>query len=256
MNFFEKTLTEKPAWWGSFLLSLIVSGGIFFAPSATQSSEKGGKTFNHSVEQIFVPNGFDDNDDIVVMVYGVYDMSCEEMVSHSFEIDESNSIIYLDSKKVIHANQQGCTENFEPFYKEYNLGTLPAAEYKVVARGEVPIVDTLKVQASQTDNKDVFNYPDMVEIRIALKPSGRASLYIDVPLQNSCQRLSTVSIQRRSPTFWEVYPIMGQEQRNDCEKGLLIQTKEVDLGEVPVDTHIFYIRTKQGESNFYFEALI
>ncbi len=256
MNFFKRTPAAKPVWWSSFFLSFFASVGVFFAPSATQSSVNTGKTTNHSVEEIFLPAGFDDNDDVVVMVYGVYDMSCEEMVSHSYEIDDSNNVIYLDSKKVVHEAKQDCTENFEPFYKEYNLGTLPAAEYKVVARGDSPVVDTLQVQASRIQDRDRFDYPEMVEIRIALKATGRASLYLDVPLENSCQRLQSVSVQRRSSNFWEVYPIMSQTQRGDCEKGLLIQTKEVDLGEIPIDTHIFYIRTKQGESNFYFEALI
>lgn len=83
------------------------------------------------VEKVFVPQGFDDNDNVEVIMHGHFPDSCYKTgpATVTEDIEAKQIKITVSSYRYSDTN---CMKMIVPFIQSVKLGTLPTAQYKVI----------------------------------------------------------------------------------------------------------------------------
>ena len=100
---------------------------------------------NAPIDQIFVPQGFDDNDTVEVILHGHFSDSCNKIGPALGSVDEASSTVVVGARAFSY-NGNECIPMSIPFVQSVKLGQLKAGTYQVQLRGfESTVSKTLTV---------------------------------------------------------------------------------------------------------------
>lgn len=132
------------------------------------------------VSKIYVPTGFDDNDDVQVFVYGNFPNSCFQLGSIHINRDESARRFVIDIKATYLPDAGFCVQILKPYVTAIKLGTLPQGVYQLVVNPEVgDIRRTISIGKSVSGSTDDFFYADVVFADIEDGSGGSQLLVIE-----------------------------------------------------------------------------
>lgn len=110
-----------------------------------------------TIEQVFIPQGFDDNDNVQIVVEGFLPSTCQRVsgtsVKKESEYEISVDVSYGETNKV-------CLPVTIPFYRVVDLGTLKSGVYPVRV-GDQKMYHELKVGKSTSGQKDEILYANV-----------------------------------------------------------------------------------------------
>ncbi len=173
------------------------------------------------VDTIFIPNGFDNNDRVEVILHGDFQNSCSRIGSTSFEFDENSNLITVDAKYLQYGEPDGttqyCAQVMLPFIESVNLGVLKAGTYQVQYKGHPDVSAPLVVTRAQTESPDDYLYAPAENAWIeTAADTGRQSLVLQgqYPLWfYGCQVMKEVRVEKQG-NILVVLPIT--EIVSDC----------------------------------------
>lgn len=108
------------------------------------------------VEKIFVPQGFDDNDKVEVIVHGHFTSSCYKMGPVNATVNKETKVVSVRAEAYYYPGAV-CMQMMVPFIKSVELtSSLPAGTYKVEAlnRPETPSASLLVVHTTRPEADD------------------------------------------------------------------------------------------------------
>jgi len=162
------------------------------------------------VQKVFVPLGFDNNDNVEVVVHGHFSNSC-------YKVGPSNATVDTDAKTVtIQAQafeypQAICAQMQVPFTVEVKIGLLKEGEYRVLVAGSPDLVtDPLIVGAATTSNPDDYIYAPVHQASIVKDAQGVDHLQIEgvYPYMFiGCMKISEVRVSQAPGQVIVVQPI-------------------------------------------------
>lgn len=142
-------------------LAILASSSI--ASMATASNER---LIPSPVEKLFVPTGFDDNDNAEVVLHGHYTSSCYKTGPTDLTIDVERKVIKVMPQSYEYTNTI-CAAIMVPFIQTIKLGTLPVGLYSVeVANVSGVETKSLFVKPRVTDSPDDFIYASADEAHL------------------------------------------------------------------------------------------
>jgi hypothetical protein len=194
-----------------FLMSSVLLVGSLVA--GADESPRNGQLVTVATEEIFVPLGFDDNDEIMVVVDGFLPSSCYRLTRPEVAIDEATHQITVSA--VARYYDAPCVQSLIPFSQEVPVGILPQGEFTVKsAAGDV--TRSLMVKEATSAGPDDFLYAPVERVTIDKDPdTGGLAARIEGRFTNSCMQWQEAMVSANDRTI-VVQPIMSLTDGNEC----------------------------------------
>ena len=222
-----------------------VISGLVAALAAITTTAQASTIRSIQVEQLFVPQGYDDNDEIVLLVSGHFESTCEQVMDPVVTIDHDARTIHVDAREIV--LDGSCISLSVPYATEFHVGSLRQGEYKVVA-GQ--LTKSLQVEQASlagvgTDN---FLYAPVASATVKLDASSngyKATLRGTMP--SNCLEFKDLQVLNQGEVI-VILPIIEQVIPQ-CDPVATAFTKEVALpAALTPGAHLLHVRSMNGQA--------
>ena len=197
-----------------------------------------------SSQEVFVPKGFDDNDQVVVVLDGYLPNSCYQLDSVSQSIDVATKTITLQQMARVYPGQ--CLMALVPFTTEVKLGILSNGQYKIATnRGNFEV--SLNVAAATNAGPDDHLYAPVEHAWIQKAQDGSLSAVLEGRFTNTCMAFDEVQVIYSGKAI-EVLPIMKMDDRPDCAEQQVPYQKVQALSYLLPGRYLLHVRSLNGQA--------
>ena len=188
-------------------LSVVGFSSLFSVAMASNSA-----VISSPIEKMYIPMGYDDNDNIEIVLAGNFRNSCYKVTNSDFKIDQSNKTITLFPKSIEY-NNSICAQMIVPFLQTLKIGTLEVGTYKVLIGSSQSIASQeLIVSARHTEAPDDYIYAPVDDASLDFtNPSGEQSISVsgNYPLTFvGCAMMNQIKLNQSPGNVLVVMPIM------------------------------------------------
>jgi hypothetical protein len=171
-------------------------------------------------ESVFTPSGFDDNDNVQIVIDGNLPNTCYRAGPTDISIDAQNKVIRIVDKAYLYQGGY-CLMTLVPYTKTLSLGVLAAGKYRIEFEdtdGEVFRRGLIRIAASKDPGPDSELYAPIAEAFLE-SPSDRKKrvLIMRGYFSNTCLEMGEVKAIRNEPDVIEVMPLMKEVSGPDCK---------------------------------------
>jgi hypothetical protein len=196
------------------------------------------------VDHLFVPNGFDNNDNVEMVVTGKFPTNCysrnkvETKVSGEI-VDVTVSALFNDGR--------ACELSNVPFSENITVGTLQGGKYKVRVNGKE--MGALKVDEARSDSVDDHIYAQVDYVELGFTGGLTGSAFLIGKKTMDCVELDHVEYVSNGSDTLAVLPIMKKVSNvcNEVTSYLEIPIK-YDLNRFNFKQTLLFVRTLDGKS--------
>jgi hypothetical protein len=228
------------------ILSVIMSAGLCFNAYAILPD-----VVEAPIDHIFIPNGFDNNDHIEVIITGKFPNPC--YTRNKYEVKIVNDVIEIDvtSLSMDDPAYTKCEPLKIPFTEVVNIGSLQGGDYKVIVNkgGEHEKKDTISIGTASSESVDdnIYAMVDYVETGFTGGASGDAVLIAQSP--SPCLVLDRVEYLSNSKDTLSVLPIMKRVSSNCPEQRQRLEIPiKFDSSRFSFEKVLLFVRTIEGRS--------
>lgn len=234
---------------GTAALSLMMMQGIAQA-NETKTTPK---EIPSPVTKIFVPEGFDDNDNAEIILKGEFPNSCYHVGRTGVNVDQAKMLITVWGTAYEYAGSNDCLEVVTPFIQEVSAGILKKGAYKVVFQYDKNITADLNVSARTTESPEDYLYAPVVNARLNIDTNGKQSLTLEgnYPYMFiGCMRMREVRTNLSNSDVLVVQPITEIVNDDECftqpsDKAFSITT---GLAEPFTKEGLIHVRVLNGDA--------
>lgn len=200
---------------------------------------------NVDVKTLFVPVGFDDNDEIVVVADGYLQSSCLRLTTPLVlpDLQTKKIIVQPRAKRV----EGECKWDFRvPFTQVITLSSaLPKGSYTVRTE-DGKVTEQLGVVEASVGSVDNFMYAPIDKVRVRVNEEGKFEAIVEGRFPDTCFRVSELKLFNSGKTL-ELLPIMDRQER-DCEaRETAFKAKKV-LPDLSPGRYLIHVRSLNGQS--------
>lgn len=128
------------------------------------------------VSKVFIPAGFDDNDNVQAVIQGYFPSSCYRVGTSSVTVDQQTNTVAIQAHAYRYQGQL-CLQALTPFIQEVKIGFLRQGKYRVIVNGDDQTAVNLTIGRSLTSSPDDHLYAP-VEIADLISDPSRGSQYL------------------------------------------------------------------------------
>jgi hypothetical protein len=195
-------------------------------------------------EAFYVPQGFDDNDNVQVVAEGHFPDSCYRLGEVLYSVDKPTRTVHVQA--TAYKVEGLCAQITVPFSRVINLGRLDHVSYQVVDLVDKNTKEQFSVLPAKTDSIDDFFYAP-VQQAIAESDGHKGTLTLTGVFNNSCLEFKEVRIEKQ-PKVVVVQPIAVLNQTMPCHDGQFPFKKEVPLANNIGGHFLLHVRTMSGNA--------
>jgi hypothetical protein len=197
-----------------------------------------------SVERLYVPVGFDDNDEIQVVVEGKFPDTCYRVAFNEVDVDAATNVVRV--RQWARKFPGICLPVILPFTAEARVGQLPRGEYSVQANGVD--AEQLAVSFGVRPGPDEFLYAPIERARVEAKADGTLRGIIEGRFTNTCMKLDETRVIDSGKTI-EILPIIEMVDRDDCTAAEVPFSWTFDLpGSAGEARRLMHVRSLNGKA--------
>lgn len=206
------------------------------------------------IEKIYVPTGFDDNDNVEIVLKGTFANNCYRTGESNAVVNKETKEISIQASSYFYSSQPFCLEVLTNFLQPVKVGILEAGDYTVKFNGDTDMQTNFTVGKRKTEAADDYLYANVENAYIKVDyNTGKQSLVIKGHHPhwfNGCQVITEVRTYRDPVDVIVVLPITEIRQGPACEA----QTEDRAFERmVPVDSPfesegMIHVRTLNGNS--------
>ncbi|MBI3018746.1 MAG: hypothetical protein HYY61_02495 [Deltaproteobacteria bacterium] len=216
---------------------------IVWSASGFATDPQGPRLLEVGVSDVFVPQGFDDNDNSQVVVEGYFPNTCYKLGPVKIEKEE-NRIKITPQAYFYHGP---CLQVMVHYTQEINLGILKAGKYKLDIPSDCPEgTPTLFVAHSTNPGPDDYLYAPIESARVLSKETPTVRLH--GVFSNSCMSLDRVAVHLESNRVVAILPIAKFENTELCLNVLKPFHKDVRIEEPLNGRTLLHIRSLNGNA--------
>lgn len=201
------------------------------------------------VDHLFVPSGFDNNDNVEVVVTGKFPNPCYSR--NKVEVDVKDDTILIDVTSLSKESKSMCDDLKVPFSETVTIGNLQAGDYKIIVNQGTAnqLTGKLDVAVSSSNSVDDHLYAkiDYVELGFTGGLSGDA-LLVGASV-SPCLALDRVEYLSNNQDTLSILPIM-KKTGQDCPEQLTKISIPVkfDPNKIPSEKILLFVRSIDGKS--------
>ncbi len=144
------------------LTGLIGCSALLFAGISMAANQPAVENAAKYVDKVFVPMGFDSNDNVEVIISGHLRDTCYRAGQAKYTIDEEKKTVYLEATVFNYTRADVvCLEVMTPFMFKVGVGILNSGKYKIVLKTPNPTqqkIEMLEVSESTSSQPDDYLY--------------------------------------------------------------------------------------------------
>lgn len=223
--------------------------------SGSASAQQGGPARELSdlvqVEAVdlFVPNGFDSDDEVVVVIDGYLPNSCYRLTRPELTVDRQKNEIRIS--QMARKYPGPCLVPLVPFTNIVQIGALEPGSYRV-STNKGMLVTTLAVAEDTSDGSygpDNFLYAPVDSVSVALNSNGNYEARLAGRFTNDCMEFEDVRIIHKGRVI-ELLPILKDSAAGEsCQPVEKSFTKRVTLpAELLAGRNLVHVRSLNGAS--------
>lgn len=226
---------------GKFFMALCLGLSVLSVPFASADVES--RLVDVKIQNLFVPYGYDDNDEVVVILDGYLPDTCFKLATTEVTQDAGKIIITQKAREY----SGNCFDVTVPFTTTVKLGVLAKGDYAVsVNRGTLS--EQLGVKEATKAGPDDYLYAPVEAARVE-----GGSAVLQGRFTNNCLKLDSVKLSHTGKTV-QVLPIMSlltaTQAGHACETGEFNFSHSVRLQDLKLDSgrHLLHVRSLDGQS--------
>lgn len=174
------------------IISLIIIISNFAGASTWEGQPD---TIDYMPSAVYIPQGFDDNDNVQVVLEGVFPNNCFKTGPTEVKVDEDKKLIYVKNQ-VYYYKEAMCIQMRVPYEKVVDVGLIPKGGYKVVFTSgpETKVgFGRIGIEKATTKSPDNFLYAAVNNVDVTVDPQDRSTLvHLTGEFPNACMELKEV----------------------------------------------------------------
>jgi len=195
--------------------------------------------------EVFVPNGFDDNDEVVVVVDGWLPDGCYRLVKPETIIDHETQTISVTP--MARWWDIPCIEMLIPYNFEVRVGVLPYGEYKVKINKALDITENLDILEATNSGPDEHLYAPVEDAAVVKAEDGKQMGKISGRFTNSCMTLKNVDFTSNGKTVVVLPMAELKDADTECALGIFPFEKKFALPtDLSTGRHLMHVRSLNG----------
>ncbi len=203
------------------------------------------------VDHLFVPKGFDNNDNVEVVVSGKFPNPCFIKNKIDVIVKDEKIVITVTAIKREDSTSELCEPMIVPFTEEVFIGNLQGGNYEIVVNegSRHTIKENLNVAVSRSESVDEYLYPivEYVELGFTGGLGGDALLYAKAP--SDCVVFDHVEYIYNGKDTIAILPVMKKTSSICNEKITRIEIPiRFNLRSLPHSDVLLYVRSIEGKS--------
>lgn len=172
-----------------------------------------------AINKMYVPAGFDNNDEVEVILSGVLANSCHTLGDVHFKIDNDTKAIRIWAKELV-KQDTFCLEVMTHYAETVKLGNLEVGTYTVEIVDDEHF-DTLNIAEATKESPDEYLYAPVEKAAIQTDRAGRQSLVLEGELPHffvGCMVIREVRTKRNRDDILVIQPIAEMTDGIECEE--------------------------------------
>lgn len=204
------------------------------------------------VDRIFVPHGFDDNDDVEIVMHGDFKDACHHIGRTGAEVDEEAKHITVWASAYVYAAGTACTQTVSPFLQTVRVGLLKPGRYTVSYRDDASIQAEFGVRVATAVTPDDHLYAPVENATVYDAQEGGQTLVLQghYPyMYIGCMQIKEVRMTREGDVL-VVQPITEILQGDVCRERPSDQSYAMTVAvPEPLETEgLLHVRGLNGDS--------
>ena len=207
------------------------------------------------VEKVFIPQGFDNNDNVEVVVHGHFPNSCYRVGPITARFDNERNQIEVDAQAYYYKNQPICMQVLMSFTQSVKIGLVKAGSYKVVVKNRpTAIVPRLDILEALTPDADDFLYAPVAQVLVSGQEGNGEILTIEGTYPytfTGCMVVTDLRTRLASNDVLVVQPIAKFTEGEECEAqgaSRKFSIKKDMTRILPSEDYLIHVRTLNGNS--------
>lgn len=170
----------------NFILLLGLGLNISVAANAANQLPVNPLEVPAEIEKIFIPQGFDDNDNVEVVLHGNFPNTCYQVGNAEAKVDAEARTVTVSATSYRYPGTF-CIQSITPYIQTVKLGLIPEGDYQVIYSKDQQVRSSLQVTRRKTESPDDYLYATV------------ENAYIDV---NSANGKQALKLQGHFPYFF------------------------------------------------------
>jgi hypothetical protein len=210
------------------------------------------------VEKVFVALGFDDNDDVELVLHGHFPNTCYKVGPISAAFDAATGLVEISAQSYRYPG--GCAQVIVNFTQTVKVGLLPRGTYDLKVNGEPGLATApLVITQALTNGPDDFLYAPVREASLDQQSDGTYAVTIkgEYPYMFvGCMILTEVRTYMSPGNTLVVLPIAELIEDERCEAQQFTHSFAAtrSIGALTPGEYLVHVRVVEGVSlNRFFE---
>lgn len=234
-----------------FILSLILVSQFAFAQSNTKPTPKYRPVLVKTLPQnIFTPMGFDNNDNVQLVIAGEYPNTCYKVGPVQSYVDAANKRIIIRSESYFYRSSM-CAQIMVPYFVTVNVGIVTAGIYSIYAEdanGNIRKFARMPIALSQNSGPDDLLYAQINHVFVTRSSSGQYVMNLEGQMTNSCMDFGQLKVLYRENNVVEVLPTVTMNNTSGCQDVMVPFVKSVPMDKIPNGKALIHVRSLSGQS--------
>lgn len=205
------------------------------------------------VEKVFVPLGFDDNDDVEVIAHGHFPNTCYKIGPTRSQVDVDTGVVTVEVQAYLYPGV-GCAQMLVPFTQSIKLGTVKIGSYRIeVIDTPRAVAPPLVVAPARTSNPDDFLYSPVATIGLEETTPGQYQVRLEGEYPHmfiGCMVMREVRWHLSPGNTLVILPIAELVDGPECEDPSYSYDFSITqpIGSLAPETYLLHTRVLDGSS--------
>lgn len=224
-----------------YFFAILIANSIGFAAQANDQSPP--QIVPTSYSQIYIPKGFDTNDNVQIAAEGLFPNTCFKIAPASYSVDEKKFQITLDAKAYQYKGM--CMQILIPYQQVVDLGIVRTAGTYKVQTSSGKVLGEIEVGRAKVTEADDYLYAPVQRVTFEDGPNNRVSLRIE--FNHSCLKLSEVKVDKHNNVV-VLQPIAHLTPDFGCAIGYYPVVENVDVGFLNRGHYLLHVRSSGSQA--------
>lgn len=196
-----------------------------------------------SYEAVYIPNGFDSNDNVQLMAEGIFPTNCYKIAQPKARIDQTKKIILLDARAYRYSGQ--CDSIEISFQQEVNLGIIKSPGNYKVKTSQGKLIGNILIKPATTDRPDDYFYAPVQGV--AFENTSQNRLTVQMYFKTRCVELDRIEVEKQDKVI-VILPIAKIVQSMRCLSENYPVSSTIDIGPLKSGRYLLHVRSSGSQA--------
>jgi hypothetical protein len=204
------------------------------------------------VDHVFVPSGFDDNDNSQIVITGTLPSTCFKTGPAEYVVDKVTKTVTVKAQSYYYQSDW-CLFVVVPYMQALDLGPIRAGGYKVMVEnktGNLGELSEFSVAQSTNPGPDDYLYAPVNEARVDALGEGKVSVQLVGAFPNTCLELDEVKVFQNTANVIEILPTAKMKRAGaiGCAAKMVPFSKTISIDSKWKGSSLIHVRSLNGQA--------